>query len=68
LPRQARDITPGRPVYEFNTVLIWRFAQPNTFDLITNHDCIHDLVDPVGVLKTIRFEKRIIFCAILYQK
>jgi hypothetical protein len=47
---------------------IWRFAQPNTFDLITNHDCIHDLVDPVGVLKTIRFEKRIIFCAILYQK
>jgi|EP01046_Picozoa_sp_COSAG06_P000099 hypothetical protein len=47
---------------------IWRFAQPNTFDLITNHDCIHDLVDPVGVLKTIRFEKHIIFCAILYQK
>ena len=28
--------------------------EPDTFDVITNHDCIHDLVDPVGVLRTVR--------------
>jgi len=25
-----------------------------TFDLCVNHDCIHDLVNPVGVLETVR--------------
>lgn len=29
-------------------------VEPSTFELITNHDCIHDLVDPVGVLKSVR--------------
>ena len=28
--------------------------EPDSFDVITNHDCIHDLVDPVGVLRTVR--------------
>lgn len=26
---------------------------PGTYDLIVNHDCIHDLVDPVGALKSV---------------
>jgi len=28
--------------------------EPATYDLITNHDCIHDLADPVGVLRAVR--------------
>mmetsp|Transcript_10489 Transcript_10489/g.29563 ORF Transcript_10489/g.29563 Transcript_10489/m.29563 type:complete len:419 (+) Transcript_10489:70-1326(+) len=28
--------------------------EPGTFDLITNHDCIHDVADPVGVLRAVR--------------
>ena len=28
--------------------------ETDSFDVITNHDCIHDLVDPVGVLRTVR--------------
>merc|ERR1719502_1393055 len=28
-------------------------VEPGTYDLIVNHDCIHDLVDPVGALKSV---------------
>merc|ERR1712032_494987 len=28
--------------------------EPGSFDLVTNHDCIHDLPDPVGALTAVR--------------
>ena len=50
---RANTLNPGLANLKFRC-MDSKDIEPDTFDLITNHDCIHDLVDPVGVLRSVR--------------
>uniref|UniRef100_A0A7S1AAX5 Methyltransferase domain-containing protein n=1 Tax=Noctiluca scintillans TaxID=2966 RepID=A0A7S1AAX5_NOCSC len=51
--KQANALNPGLTnlVFQCRDMAT---IEPCSFDLIVNHDCIHDLVDPVAVLSSIR--------------